>query len=116
VKNCQELEHLGAKFSQAIAASGGNASSQAVAKAYADLANAAPSEIRDDFKTLAGALKTYMDALAKAGYKPGTTPTAAQIAALSNAAKSFTDPKLQAAEQHLTTWVKKNCSAAASSP
>jgi len=114
VKNCQDLEHLGAKFSQAIAASGGNASS--VAKAYADLANAAPSEIRGDFKTLAGALKTYLDALAKAGYKPGTTPTAAQIAALSNAAKSFTDPKLQAAEQHLTTWVKKNCSAAASSP
>ena len=114
MKNCQDLEHLGAKFSQAIAASGGNASS--VAKAYADLANAAPSEIRGDFKTLAGALKTYLDALAKAGYKPGTTPTAAQIAALSNAAKSFTDPKLQAAEQHLTTWVKKNCSAAASSP
>jgi hypothetical protein len=109
VQNCKHLEQLGARVAQSITANGANANSQAVAKAYSDLANAAPQEIRGDLKTLSGALTTYAAALAKSGYKAGTTPTAAQIAALQNAAKSFTDPKLQAAEQHLTAWVTSNC-------
>jgi hypothetical protein len=109
VKNCQHLEQLGAKVAQSITANGSNTSSQAVAKAYSDLANAAPAAIRGDLKTLSGAIKTYAAALAKSGYKAGTTPTAAQIASLQNAAKSLTDPKLQKAEQHLTAWVTSNC-------
>jgi hypothetical protein len=109
VKNCRHLEQLGAKVAQAITANGSNTNSQAVAKAYSDLANAAPAAIRGDLKTLSGALKTYAAALAKSGYKAGSTPTAAQIASLQNAAKSFTDPKLTAAEQHLTAWVTSNC-------
>jgi hypothetical protein len=109
VTNCRHLEQLGAKVAQAITANGSNTNSQAVAKAYSDLANAAPAAIRGDLKTLSGALKTYAAALAKSGYKAGSTPTAAQIASLQNAAKSFTDPKLTAAEQHLTGWVTSNC-------
>jgi len=45
----------------------------------------------------------------KAGLKPGQTPTPAQLAQLQAAAKTFSTPKLQAAEQHLTAWAKKNC-------
>src|SRR5690348_14713776 len=54
--NCRHLEQLGVKVSQAVTASGANGSSTAVAKAYAELANAAPPAIRGDLKTLAGAL------------------------------------------------------------
>lgn len=109
VKNCQKLRQLGVQLSQAITANGGSRTSQGLAKAYADFANHAPAEIRGDLKTLAGAFKTYLDALTKAGYKPGSTPTAAQLAALAQAANSFTMPKMAAAEQHLTAWVKKSC-------
>lgn len=108
--NCRHLVQLGVAVSQAITASGSNASSKSVAQAYNRLANSAPAAIHGDLKTLAGALKTYAAALAKAGAKPGTTQSSAQVAALQNAAKSLTDPKMQAAEQHLTTWVTTHCS------
>lgn len=110
VRNCQKLQQLGAEFSRAITANGGSTSSQAMAKAYANFADHAPKELRSDFKTLSGAFKAYLEALTKAGYKPGSTPTTAELAALANAAKSFTSPKMQAAEQHLTAWVQHNCS------
>lgn len=108
--NCRHLIQLGVRVSQAITASGSNTSSKSVAQAYDRLADGAPAAIRGDLKTLAGALKTYAAALAKTGAKPGTTQSAAQVAALQNAAKSLTDPKMQAAEQHLTTWVTTHCS------
>ena len=73
------------------------------------LANAAPSEIRSDFLTYATAFSTYGEALAKAGFKPGATPTGAQLAQLSVAVKALTTAKVQAATQHLATWSQANC-------
>jgi hypothetical protein len=75
------------------------------------LANAAPSDIRGDFQTFATAFSGFFHALEKSGYKPGSTtpPTAAQVAALSKAARSFNAPKLRQAEQHLSRWANQNC-------
>ncbi len=110
-KNCQQLAALGAKMSQALQASSGNGLSSLgdEANIFKTLASAAPSEIRGDFETFAEAFSGYAKALSSAGFKPGKTPTAAQIAALTAAAKSFSTPKLQAAEQHLAAWGQKNC-------
>ena len=92
------------------AASGkGQTSLTDVASVYKSLASAAPSAIRPDFKTIADAFQSYATAVQKAGFTPGKVPTAAQIAALSSASKSFSAPKLQAAEQHLSTWASQNC-------
>ncbi len=111
-KNCQQLMALGAKVSQAIQSSSGSASSiDNEVNAFKALANAAPAEIRGDFQTFAGAFAAYAQALAKAGFKPGKVPTAGQIAAMRAAAKSFSTPKLQAAEQHLSAWAQQNCGA-----
>ena len=82
------------------------ANEDAVLKA---MAQAAPSAIRGDFQTFEGAFHTYVQALAKIKLKAGSVPTAAQIAQLTNAAKSLDEPKLQAAEQHLAAWAQKNC-------
>jgi hypothetical protein len=110
-KNCKQLADLGAKMSAALQASSGNGSNSLgdEANVFKALAKAAPSEIRGDFETFAVAFAAYANALQKAGIKPGQTPTAAQIAALTDAAKSFSAPKLQAAEQHLAAWGQKNC-------
>ncbi len=111
-KNCLQLASLGQKFAQAMAAASasGKSSVTDAAAAYKALADAAPSAIRSDFEEIASAFQTYTKALEKAGYVPGKVPTASQLAALSAAAKSFSDPKLQAAQQHLVAWGKKNCS------
>jgi hypothetical protein len=110
-KNCAELIALGAKFSQALQATSGNvaASIAAETKVLQAFAAAAPSEIRGDFTTLADAFNAYAQAYAKAGLKPGKTPTAAQLLQLETAAKAFSTPKLAAAEKHLSAWSRKNC-------
>jgi hypothetical protein len=110
-KNCAQLAALGAKMSKALQASSGNGLNSLgdEANVFKALASAAPSEIRGDFETFAAAFSAYAKALGNAKIKPGQTPTAAQIAALTAAAKSFSAPKLQAAEQHLVAWSKKNC-------
>lgn len=111
-KNCQQLVQLASKVSAAVQATAGSsptASLTAEANALQTLASAAPSEIRGDFQTFAAAFIGYAKALEKAGFKPGKTPTATQIAAITQATKSFSTAKLQAAEQHLAAWGRKNC-------
>ena len=102
---------LGVKISQALQSSstGGLSSIGTEANVFKGLANAAPAEIRGDFETFAGAFSVYAQALTKAGLKAGKTPTAAQMAVLATAAKSFNAPKLQVAERHLSAWAQKNC-------
>jgi hypothetical protein len=110
-KNCQQLVALGAKISQALQSSSGGGSSSIgnEANVFKALASAAPAEIRGDFETFAGAFSAYAQAFAKVGFKPGKVPTAAQLAAMATAAKSFSAPKLQVAERHLSVWAQKNC-------
>ena len=112
-KNCAQLAALGTKMSQATQAAsgkGGSASLTDEAKAFQAMASAAPSEIRGDFETFATAFNNYAQALAKAGYKPGTVPNASQLAQMMKAVKAFSAPELQTAVQHLTAWAQKNCS------
>jgi hypothetical protein len=110
-KNCQQLIALGAKMSQALQASTGTGLSSIgdEANVFKTLASAAPADIRGDFETFASAFSSYAQALSKAGLKAGKVPTAAQLSALATASKSFSAPKLQAAEQHLSTWAAQNC-------
>ncbi len=90
----------------------GTASLQAEANIIKEAANAAPSAIRGDIQTLAGAFGSYAAALKTSGFKPGTTPTATQLAALAAAVQSLNAPKLRAAEQHLSAWAHANCKTA----
>jgi hypothetical protein len=112
-KNCQDLAGLAAKASSALTAAGGNPATALKTEAgiLQGLANAAPSDIRTDFETLATAFSGFVSTLEKSGYKPGSTatPSAAQIAALTKAAKTFDTAKIRAAEAHLNTWAKQNC-------
>lgn len=110
-KNCAQLMSLGTKLAQALQTTSGSAETRIEneAKVFQQFADAAPSDVRGDFQTLATAFTAYIHALEKAGLKPGKVPTQAQIAQIQAAAKAFSTPKLTAAEQHLTAWAQKNC-------
>lgn len=110
-KDCQQLIAMGAKISQALRASSGGGLSTIgeEANVFKALASAAPAEIRGDFETFASAFSAYAQALTKVGLKAGKSPSAAQLAALAAASKSFSEPKLRGAEQHLSAWAQKNC-------
>ena len=113
VKNCQDLAGLATKVTSAVTATSGNPTTalRAEGAELQALAQAAPSDIRGDFQTFASAFSGFLHELEKARYKPGSSkaPTAAQIAALSKAAKTFDTAKLRQAEQHLGAWAARNC-------
>jgi len=64
----------------------------------ADLADAAPREIRDDIETLAQALATLHE-------KVGDDPDVLEL----NAALESIKPKTEPAEKHLDAWERENC-------
>jgi hypothetical protein len=111
VSNCTNLSGVGEQFAKAMssATSGGKFNLNAMVKAYQNLANAAPSAIRSDVQTIAGAFATYASDLQKAGYKFGSVPSASQISALESAAKSFDLPKMKDASKSIEAWAVANC-------
>ncbi|HEY1563727.1 MAG TPA: hypothetical protein VGF72_03490 [Gaiellaceae bacterium] len=110
-KNCRDLAGLATKVASAVQSTSGDpvATLRAESNELQALADAAPSDIRGDFQTFATAFKGFLQALDKAGFKPGSTPTAAQVSALSKAAQALNTPKLRQAEAHLSAWAAKNC-------
>jgi murein L,D-transpeptidase YcbB/YkuD len=110
-KNCSKLVALGSKVSQSLLtqSSSGITSLQSEAKAVQAAASSAPAAIKDDVETLAAAYANYATQLKKAGFKPGSTPTAAQIATFVAAIQKDTTPKLNAAIQSIEAWAKKSC-------
>jgi hypothetical protein len=113
-KNCAQLEALGTKLAQSLQATSGSTETKLENEVtiFHQFADAAPSDVRGDFQTLADALDTYVHALLKAGVKAGQVPTAAQITKIQAATKAFSTPKLRTAQQRLTAWAQKNCGAA----
>ena len=112
-KNCAQLASLASKLTNSV---GGKVDLKGYSDAMDALANAAPDEIKSDFKTFADAFKGFASAMADAGLKPGETPTAAQIAKLSAASQKLSTPKIQAATRHLEAWGQKNCGLSSTSP
>ena len=115
-KNCAQLASLASKLTSSLSANGGKGDLKGYSDAMDALANAAPDEIKSDFKTFADALKDFAGAMSDAGLKAGQTPTAAQIAKLTTASQKLSTPKVQAATQHLEAWGQKNCGLSSTSP
>jgi hypothetical protein len=107
--NCLKLLNLSSEFAKAAGASGGN-DLDATAKFFQKIADNAPDEIQGDFQIIAKAFTTYLKALDEANFKPGQTPTPAQIASLTKAAESFNQAEVTKASAHIDAWAKKNCS------
>lgn len=110
-KNCSQLAALEKKAESSLSPTSDSTTLATLPTVLKGLADAAPSAIRGDLETVAGAFSAYVQGLKSSGYKTGQIPTAAQIAALTKAAKQFQAPKVKAAITHLTSWVKTNCGA-----
>jgi hypothetical protein len=114
ISNCTDLSGIGSQFAKAMAAStsGGKIDLNAVSKAYQNLADAAPSALKPAIEKLAGAFTAYLSAITKAGYKPGTVPSATQLAAMEQAVKLITASDVTNAAKAAEAWAAKNCTGA----
>jgi hypothetical protein len=113
IEGCTELTELSVKFSQALAEASTGAGApdlQATAKAYEDLADEVPEEIRDAFRTIAAAFGTYADVLGDLDLKSGEAPDPETMQKLAEAAQKLDNTELTAASAEIEAWAKENCS------
>ncbi|OFW71318.1 MAG: hypothetical protein A2Y55_13675 [Actinobacteria bacterium RBG_16_68_12] len=107
------LEAIGAfsKLGQALAASGSSTDdveeSSRIFQAFAD---AAPDEIREDFRVLADAYADYIEVLSGLDLQSGEIPSAEQLQELQQAAEPFNRPEVIAASDRVSAWTTANCS------
>jgi hypothetical protein len=106
--NCKSLASLGAAASQAMSGSG-TVDVAKEAQLLQQEAQKVPASIKPDFETYAQDLAKIASALGT--YKPGTTPSAADLAKLSQLASQINMTKLSAAAAHISAWAKANCHA-----
>jgi hypothetical protein len=110
-KNCIDFASATAKLGEAIGAAtgSGGGDTETLKSYFAGLADNAPSNVKDDFDTLATAVGKYIDALKKAGFKPGETPSAEDIQKLQAAVAPLSTPDVQQASQEIQAWVDGGC-------
>jgi len=107
---CLDFAGATAKISQAIAASStGGGDTKALRAYFAALADKAPSNVKAAFQTLGDAVGDYLDALKKAGFKPGQTPSAADIQKLQAAVAPLSTPEVKQASDEVQAWVNGGC-------
>jgi hypothetical protein len=112
LEGCTKLADLSVKFSQALGAAttgSGAPDLDATAKAYEDLADEVPEEIRDAFRTIAAAFGTYADVLGDVDLSSGKTPDPETLQKLAEAAQSLDNTELTAASAEIEAWAKENC-------
>ena len=101
-ENCQEFAQVGAKISGALTGTSGDPA--AIKEAFDELAAAAPSEIKDDFETLAAYLQEVADALEGVDLT-STTPDPEALARL----QGIDTTEVTQASTNISTWVSENC-------
>lgn len=104
---CTELAAIGAKIAQAAGAQGGDIGSSA--DYFAELADAAPDEIKDDLEVFAEEFAQFAEAIAGIDLSGGSTPSADDIAKIQEATAAFDDPRIQEASANIEAWAQENC-------
>lgn len=104
---CTELAAIGAKIAQAAGAQGGDLDTSA--EYFAELADAAPDEIKDDLEVFAEEFAAFAEAIAGVDLSGGTTPSADDIAKIQEATAAFDDPRIQEASANIEAWAQENC-------
>jgi hypothetical protein len=108
-KDCVELATVGAKFSEALGASGQNPNYAATTKFFDELVDKAPDEIKDDLRTVATAWKEIATQLQDLNLQSGQTPSPEAIAKLQAIGAKFDTPKLQQASKNIQAWADQHC-------
>ena len=82
---------------------------QAAADQLQAMADAAPDEIKDDFKMIADAMAAFYTAFGEIGYQPGATPTPEQAEQLAALAETIDNEAFDEASQNIEAWFEENC-------
>ncbi|HEX7277445.1 MAG TPA: hypothetical protein VF244_08740 [Acidimicrobiales bacterium] len=91
--------------------SGGSEDLEDSVEAFEAFAANAPSEIRDDLRTVAEGYAEFVEILADANFNPasGEAPSPETMARLEAASEQFDDSEFEAAAERVTAWFENEC-------
>ncbi len=107
-EDCLELASIGAKFSEALGATGAT-DYEATSELFDELVDKAPDEIKNDLAIFAGAWKEIAAALADVDLSSGATPSPETIQKLQELGEKFNTPELTKALENLGAWTQEHC-------
>ena len=79
------------------------------AKAFADIADQVPDEIKDDYQVIAENFSKIAEALKGVDLTSGQTPSPEALAKLQELSKSMDSAEVQQATQNIEAWVSQHC-------
>ena len=98
---------ISTKLAQSL--SGQDANMEDAAKAFADIADQVPDEIKDDYEVIAENFSKIADALKDVDLTSGQTPSPEALAKLQELSASMDSAEVRQASQHIEAWVQEHC-------
>jgi hypothetical protein len=104
---CAQFADISSKLAQSL--SGQDANMEDAAKAFADIADQVPDEIKDDYQVIAENFAKIAEALKGVDLTSGQTPSPEALAKLQELSKTMDSAEVQQASQHIEAWVSEHC-------
>jgi methyl-accepting chemotaxis protein len=104
---CAQFAGVSTKIAQSL--SGQDANIEDAAKAFDEIADQVPDEIKDDYQVISENFAKIADALKGVDLTSGQAPSPEALAKLQAISASMDSAEVQQASQHIETWVKANC-------
>lgn len=105
--DCAQFAGVSSKIAQSL--SGQDANMEDAAKAFADIADQVPDEIKDDYQVIAENFSKIAEALKGVDLTSGQTPSPEALAKLQELSKSMDSAEVQQATQNIEAWVSQHC-------
>jgi hypothetical protein len=106
ISGTQAMANAAAAYSGALS---GQTDEEQLAGQLQAMAEAAPAEIRDEFRIYAEAMGQFLDGLAEVNFQPGVVPTQAQIEKLEELSEALEAEGVQEALEAIDAWFANNC-------
>ena len=103
---CTQFAGISTKLAQSL--SGQNPDLESASKAFDEIADQVPDEIKADYKILAENFEKLAEALKGVDLTSGT-PSPEALAKLQELGASMDSAEVQQATQHIEAWVQENC-------
>jgi predicted RND superfamily exporter protein len=104
---CAQFAGISSKLAQSL--SGQDANIEDAAKAFDEIADQVPDEIKDDYQVIAENFSKIAEALKGVDLTSGQTPSPEALAKLQELSKSMDSAEVQQASQHIEAWVQEHC-------
>ena len=104
---CAQFAGISSTLAQSL--SGQDANIEDAAKAFDEIADQVPDEIKDDYQVIAENFSKIADALKGVDLTSGQAPSPEALAKLQELSASMDSAEVQQASQHIEAWVQEHC-------